>query len=69
MNKYIVPICDIRESFVYNKVITANSNISCQEKIMEMFSEYSDEDDWRKFLLDLDKNDILIGKITDIEEL
>lgn len=69
MNKYIVPVCNVQESKIYNKIIIANSNTSCQEKIMEMFSEYSDKDDWREFLQDLDEQDILIGRITDIEEL
>lgn len=69
MNKYIVPVCNVQESKIYNKVIIANSSTSCQEKIMEMFSEYSDKDDWREFLQDLDEQDILVGRITDIEEL
>lgn len=69
MNKYIVPICDVSESVVYNKVIVATSNTACQEKLMEMFSDYSDSDDYRNFVQDLKEEDIIIGRITDLEEL
>lgn len=69
MNKYIIPICNLRESKVYNAVVVANSNRACQEKLMNMFSDYSESDDYREFISDLDKQDILIGRITDIEEL
>lgn len=69
MNKYIVPICNIQESKVYNATVIANSHSACQEKLMEMFSDYSECDSYREFIEDLDDKDILIGKITDIEEL
>lgn len=69
MNKYIIPVCDINKSRVYNLTINANSNAECQDKIMTKFSEYSDSLDYHEFLSDLDEQDILIGKITDIEEL
>lgn len=69
MNKYIIPICNIPESKVYNAVIIANSSSACKDKLMNMFSEYSDSEDYREFISDLDKQDILIGRITDIEEL
>jgi len=69
MNKYIIPVCDINESEVYNLVINANSNSDCQDKIMDKFSDYSDSLEYHEFISDLDQQDILIGKITDIEEL
>jgi len=69
MNKYIIPVCDINESEVYNLVINANSNSDCQDKIMDKFSDYSDSLEYHEFVSDLDQQDILIGKITDIEEL
>lgn len=69
MNKYIVPICNISKSRVYNKVIIAKSTSDCQEKIMEMFSDYSASDNYKNFIKDLDEQDILIGQIYDVEEL
>lgn len=47
----------------------ATSYSDCEDKIIEKFSKYSESDDYDEFLDDLDKNDILIGQITDIEEL
>lgn len=69
MNKYIIPYCDIENSNVGNLVIMARSLAECEEKIMDKYEEYSDSDDWNTFINDLDKQNILIGKITDIEEL
>lgn len=69
MNKYIIPICNLPKSKVYNAIIMANSLASCQDKLMEMFEDYSDSNDYQKFLKDLDDQDILIGRITDIETL
>lgn len=69
MNKYIIPICDLNENRVYNLIINARSTADCQDKIMVKFSEYSDSDEYHKFVKDLDDRDIIIGKITDIEEL
>ena len=69
MNKYIIPVCNINKSEVYNLIIVATSYSDCEYKIMEKFSKYSENDDYNEFLDDLDKNDILIGQITDIEEL
>lgn len=65
MNKYIIPVCNISNSKVYNLRIIANSNADCQDKIMEKFADYSECD----FIKDLNSQDILIGAITDIEEL
>lgn len=69
MSKYIIPVCFVTESKVYNEEITARSFIDCQDKLMEKFSEYSSEVSYHDFVNDLRDQDILIGKITDIEEL
>lgn len=69
MNKYIIPVCNINKSEVYNLSIIAQSYSDCEDKIIEKFSKYSESNDYDKFLDDLDKKDILIGQITDIEEL
>lgn len=69
MNKYVIPICNIPENQIYNLIIIANSYESCQEKIMDRLSKYSDSYDYETFLKDLDKQDILVGEISDIEEL
>ena len=69
MNKYIIPVCNISNSKVYNLRIIANSNADCQDKIMEKFADYCECDSYRDFVKDLNKQDILIGTITDIEEL
>lgn len=67
MNKYIIPICNIRKSNVYNLIINARSYEDCQDKIMGKFDDYSD--DWDDFVKSMDDEDILIGAISDIEEL
>lgn len=69
MNKYVIPICNIPKSKVYNLTIIANSNKDCQEKLMEKFSEYSENDNYVEFIKELDNKDIIIGTITDVEEL
>lgn len=70
MNKYIVPICNIPESDVYIMSVSANSYKECQDKIMNRFLEdniIDDYSDYDKFVEKLDKKDILIGEIQDIE--
>ena len=69
MNKYIIPVCNIPESEIYNLIISANSNSDCQDRIMDKFAEYSNSFEYRDFVKDLDSQDILIGTITDVEEL
>lgn len=68
-NKYIVPICNIAKSDVYILKISAPSIAECEDKLMNKFSEYSNANSYSKFVRDLDKKDILIGEIQDIEEL
>lgn len=67
MNKYIIPICNIQESEVYNLIISARSLNDCQDRIMAKFNDYSDE--WKDFVKNMDNEDVLIGEIKDIEEL
>lgn len=69
MNKYIIPVCDFNKSKIYNLIIMATSYADCQDKIIEKFADYSESDDYDEFLNDLNTQDILIGKISDIEEL
>lgn len=69
MNKYIIPICIISDSKIYNEEIVAKSYSECQDKLMEKFSDYSDEVSYHDFIKDLSDQDILIGKIIDVEEL
>lgn len=74
MNKYIIPICDIDNGYVYNKIIIAKSNINCQEKIiLDLIDMYDIEDtssNYQEFVKLADiKYNILIGDIKDIEEL
>lgn len=69
MNKYIIPYCIIQDGFIGNRVINARSLQECKDKVIEIFGDYSDKDDWNDFLSELNEQDIIIGKITDIEEL
>ena len=68
-NTYIVPVCEISKSKVYNIKIVATSKKDCEDKIINRFSDYSDKIIYKEFIQDLDNPDILIGKIYDIEEL
>ena len=69
MNKYIIPICNIPDSKIYNLVISAHSYSECEDKIMNKYNKYSCADNYNDFISDLDSQDILIGEIIDIEEL
>lgn len=68
-NKYIIPICEIQKSKVYNICLDGVSLSHCEDKIMELFRDYSECDEYADFVKDLDKNrDILIGEIKEIDE-
>ena len=69
MNEYIIPICNIPESKVYIEKIIAKSISDCQDKLMDKYNEYSGALDYQEFLDDLDSQDILIGTITELDEL
>lgn len=72
MNKYVIPVCDIDTGSVWNKVISAKSITDCKEKLMNELIEYYDLDDfsdYHEFIYWLNSQSILVGNITDIEEL
>lgn len=69
MNKYVIPICNWSKQKVYNIIIMSRSLSSCKEKIINMFQDYSESDDYDEFVNDLKKQNILIGEIKDIETL
>lgn len=73
MNKYIIPICDIDSGNVWTHVIIARSYLDCEEKLMAELTELYDIEDtlnYREFVELADtKYNILIGDITDTEEL
>lgn len=72
MNKYIIPICDIQAGDVWNQVVSATSLSSCKDKLIaDITNEYDLRitNDWKDFVEECDSNDILIGTITDIEEI
>lgn len=67
MNKYIVPYCNTSKLKVSNHIVYANSLSECKEKIMQLYDDYSE--DWESFIRSIKNEGILIGRITDIEEL
>ncbi len=69
MNKYVIPICDLNESKIYNLVLFAKSISDCKDKIINHFSDKSIKDEYDELVEDLDSKDILVGDIKDIEEL
>lgn len=73
MNKYIIPICDIKNGKVYIKTIVAKSYADCQEKLMaDLTMTYDIEDcvNYREFVQVADSEyDVLIGDIKDVEEI
>lgn len=73
MNKYLVPICDIQAGIVYNKTIVAKSYNDCQDKLMEyLINQYDCLQEclnYQEFVELADNNDILVGKIIDIETI
>lgn len=72
-SKYLIPICDIEAGSVWIKSVMAKSIPECKEKIMNYLIEYYDFDydsDYSDFVKWLDESqNILIGKITDIDEI
>lgn len=73
MNKYVIPICDWKASDIWNEVISARSLEDCQDKLMDklcdMYGFLDTRKDYSDFIEECDINDLLIGEITDIEEL
>lgn len=73
MNKYIIPICDWQAGDIWNEVISVRSLEDCQNKLMDILCDMYDfldtGQDYSDFIQQCDKCDLLIGEITDIEEL
>lgn len=68
MNKYIIPVYD--SGAVFNMVIIAKSFEDCQEKIMDEYPDYNEDDyDYKSFKKAAKEDGVIIGKIMDIEEL
>lgn len=67
MNRYLIPYCKIKDSKVGNHIIAARSLNECKEKLMQIYEDYSDSDNWNTFIKELDDQDVLIGEIKDIE--
>lgn len=67
MNRYLIPYCKIEDSKVGNHIIAARSLNECKEKLMKIYENYSDSDNWNQFIKELDDQDVLIGEIKDIE--
>lgn len=72
MNNYVIPVCVIAKSINKLEKIMANSYRDCQEELMERITvEYNlpEADNYKQFLTIADEHDIIIGKISDVEEL
>ena len=69
MNKYIIPYYNISESKVSIHIVIARSLENCKEKLITMYEDQSDSNDWGEFIDDLYDQGIILGKIIDIEEL
>lgn len=73
MNKYVIPVVDYTATDIWNEVISARSLEDCQNKLMDRLCDMYDfldtGQDYSDFIEQCDKSDILIGEITDIEEL
>lgn len=72
MNNYVIPVCVIAKSTNKLEEIMANSYKDCQEELMERITvKYNlpEADNYKQFLTIADEHDIIIGKISDVEEL
>lgn len=74
MNKYIIPICDIKSGDIWLHKITARSLKECEDKLMGSLiriypkAEIVENEAYIDFISWLDFNlDVLVGEITDIE--
>lgn len=74
MNKYLIPICDASENAkCWIEVILARSNGECQdkltEKLLNKFDYLEEATTYNEFVDKADSANIIIGKITDIDEI
>lgn len=69
-NTYLVPVCYIDNSKNSILKISATSLEECKEKIIDMYQDECDEDDYNSLVDVLDrKHDIIIGDIVDLDTI
>ena len=69
-NTYLVPVCYIDNSKNSILKISATSLEECKEKIIDMYQDKCDEDDYNSFVNILDReHDIIIGDIIDLDTI
>lgn len=67
-NTYLVPVCYIDNSKNSILKISATSLEECKEKIIDMYQDKCDEDNYNSFVNILDREyDIIIGDIIDLD--
>lgn len=74
MNKYLIPVCDASNNAkCWIEVILSRSNSECQEKLMnkllDKFDYLEEASTYNEFVRKADSANIIIGKITDIDEI
>lgn len=69
-NTYLVPVCYIDNSKNSILKISATSLEECKEKIIDMYQDKCDEDNYNLFVNILDREyDIIIGDIIDLDTI
>lgn len=69
-NTYLVPVCYIDNSKNSILKISATSLEECKEKIIDMYQDKCDEDNYNSFVSILDReHDIIIGDIIDLDTI
>ena len=69
-NTYLVPVCYIDNSKNSILKISATSLEECKEKIIDMYQDECDEDNYNSFVNILDReHDIIIGDIIDLDTI
>lgn len=69
-NTYLVPVCYIDNSKNSILKISATSLEECKEKIIDMYQDKCDEDNYNSFVNILDREyDIIIGNIIDLDTI
>lgn len=69
-NTYLVPVCYIDNSKNSILKISATSLEECKEKIIDMYQDKCDEDNYNSFVNILDREyDIIIGDIIDLDTI
>ena len=69
-NTYLVPVCYIDNSKNSILKISATSLEECKEKIIDMYQDKCDEDNYNSFVNILDREyDIIIGDVIDLDTI